>query len=209
MTESTGFPAEQQPAPATRDQALQDARAQLQQTAADIRGESSGGPVQEGAVDAKVREQVTREVLLPMEQKMDDLIAQFRKTSSGQDAQIRALQAQLAGAQQAAGAPEIVKYADAVRDRLTNAAELSGMPKEHWAPVLEKAGQLSADARTAVQAQDATPLEKGIAWIERFVTRGHPALSNQRIEHFPAVLADLEALVQAAERVAPAIAAAL
>jgi hypothetical protein len=214
MTENTGFPpAGPSPELVTSSQPVNQAdaaaaaQAQLAKAAADLRAE--GGSDQDPALQAKIREQVTRDVLLPMEQKIDDLVAKFSTESAEQGALIRALQAQLAGAQQAAGAPDVVKYADAVRDRLQNAADLSGMPKEHWAGVLETAGQLSDAARTAVQDQDGSGLGKGIAAVERWVSRTHPRTSNQRIEHFPAVLADLDELVSAAERIAPAVAGAV
>lgn len=196
MTEQTGFP----PADAAAA-----AQAQLARAAAELRAE--GGADQDPALQAQVREQVTRDVLLPMEQKIDDLVAKFSAESAEQGALIRALQAQLAGAQQAAGVPDVVKYAEAVRDRLQNAADLSGMPKEHWAGVLATAGDLATAAKQAVQDQDGTGLDKGIAAVERFVTRTHSRTSNQKIEHFPAVLSDLEELVDAAERIGPAVAA--
>lgn len=212
MTENTGFPAGPQNtpgpvAPVSQADAAAQAQEQLARAAAELRAE--GGAEQDPAVEARVREQVTREVLLPMESKIDDLVAQFSADSATKDAQIRALQAMLTGAQQAAGVPDVQKYADAVRDRLANAAELSGMPKEHWAPVLEQAGQLASDAKTAVQAQDGSGLERGIAAVERFITRTHPRLSNQRIEHFPAVLSDLDELATAAGRLAPLVAEAV
>ena len=204
MTEQTGFPPAGQLSQAS---AAEQAQAQLAKAAADLRAE--GGADQDPALEAQVREQVTREVLLPMEQKIDDLVAKFSAESAEQGALIRALQAQLAGAQQAAGVPDVVKYAEAVRDRLQNAADLSGMPKEHWAGVLETAGTLADAAKQAVQDRDGSGLDKGVAAVERFITRTHPRTSNQRIEHFPAVMADLDELLSAAERIAPAVAAAV
>jgi hypothetical protein len=205
MTESTGFPpaAAPQPArPVSQADAAAQAQEQLARAAADLRAE--GDVDQDPGVEARVREQVTREVLLPMESKIDDLVAKFAAESKTQAAQIRALQAQLSGAQQAAGVPDVQKYADAVRDRLANAAELSGMPGEHWAPVLEQAGKLATAAKQAVQDQDGSGLEKGMAAVERWITRTHPRTSSQTIEHFPAVLSDLDELATAAERLAPA-----
>lgn len=205
MSESTGFPVPA--APVSQADAAAQAQEQLAKAAAELR--AAGGAEQDPAVEARVREQLTREVLLPMESKIDDLVAQFAKDSATKDAQIRALQAILSGAQQAAGVPDVVKYAEAVRDRLANAAELSGMAKEHWAPVLEQAGQLADAAKQAVQDQDGSVLDKGMAAVQRFIERTHPRTSNQRIEHFPAVLADLDELASAAERILPAVAEAV
>jgi hypothetical protein len=206
MSEATGFPPAA-PQPASQADAAAQAQAQLAKAAAELRAE--GGTEQDPALQAQVREQVTREVLLPMEQKIDDLVARFSQESASQGALIKALQAQLAGAQQSAGVPDVQKYAEAVRDRLANAAELSGMPADHWAGILETAGQLAGDAKTAVQAQDGSGLDKGIAAVERWVTRTHGRLSNQKIEHFPAVLSDLDELATAAARLAPVVAEAV
>jgi hypothetical protein len=210
MTENTGFPAGPQNTPGptppgrpvSQADAAQQAQEQLAKAAAELR--AAGQADQDPQIEARIREQVTREVLLPMESKVDQLINDFAARSATQDAQIKALQAQLSGAQQAAGVPDPVKYADAVRDRLQNAADLSGMDKAHWAPVLKMAGDLSDAARQAVQDQDGSGLDKGMAAVERWITRTHPRASNQRIEHFPAVLSDLEELRDSAERLAPA-----
>lgn len=211
MTEATGF-GEGQPAAqggqVSQAQAVAAAQQQLASAAAELR-KDGGAEDASATAQAQMRESVTRDVLLPMETKFDAFMAKYAEDSAAKDAELVALRAQLAGAQAAAGTPDVIKYAEAVRDRLANAAELSGMPKEHWAPVLDKANKLAADSRTAMQDQTPGILERGIADVERFINRTHPRTSNQTIEHFPTVLADLDELVSACERLAPVVLEAL
>jgi hypothetical protein len=202
MTESAGFPPATPAAPVSQAEAVAAAQQQLADAAAELR-KDGGSEDASATAQAQMREQVTRDVLLPMETKFDAFMADYAKRSEAQDAELVALRAQLAGAQAAAGTPDVIKYAEAVRDRIHNAAELSGQPKEIWAPILDTVDKLAADAKTAMQDQDPGLLDKGIAAVERYITKTYPRLSGQTIEHFPTVLADLDELVSAGERLAP------
>jgi hypothetical protein len=198
MTESTGFPPDlgAGPVPAAEAQAV--AGAQLAAAAAQAPSGDAGQTVEQIRADAQ------REVLLPMENKINDLMAAFEKQSASQDAQIAALRAQLSAAQASVGPPPVVNLAQAVKDRLQTAADTSGIPREHWRPVLDQAGQLAAAAADAHQSGDGAKLPGLVAGIERWITRHHPRASGVHIEHFPAVLDDLDRLGEAAGHLAPA-----
>src|SRR6266702_1549924 len=154
MTEQTGFPPESQTQELERLRAqlaaqqaqitppqAQQAAAQQLQAQAEIAGDSDTVAAQ---TMEQMREQVTREVLLPMEAKMDDLIVTLKAQSDAQAAQIKALQGQLTQAQLAVGPPDVIKYSQAVAERLATAAATAGLPKQHWAGVLAAADQRAA-----------------------------------------------------------------
>lgn len=165
--------------------------------------EASGDAAQ--VADA-IREQVTRDVLLPMEQQMQQMMDDWRQQSTAQAAQIKALQAQLAGAQAVMGPPPVQKYAAAVAERLQTAANTAGLPREHWAGVLVTAQKLVGAVDHAITSGDASVIKPLAGEIERFATFTHRSLSNVNVEHFPALLGDLAELGLAAEKMAAAVA---
>jgi hypothetical protein len=179
------------------EQAQAAAAAQLAQQAEIGQGTSAE------QVAEQIRQQVTRDVLLPMETKFDELIAAAKAQSDSQAAQIKALQAQLAGAQATLGPPAVIKYATAVNERLNTAAALSGgknLDREHWAGVLAAADQLEAAAKDAIQSGDASRLGPLAAAVEQFAVKGH----GRHDEHFAALLGDLAELNAEAAKLAPA-----
>ncbi len=213
MTEQTGFPPESQTQELERLRAqlaaqqaqitppqAQQAAAQQLQAQAEIAGDSDTVAAQ---TMEQMREQVTREVLLPMEAKMDDLIVTLKAQSDAQAAQIKALQGQLTQAQLAVGPPDVIKYSQAVAERLATAAATAGLPKQHWAGVLAAADQLAAAAKDAAQSGDGSKLPDLVRQVEHFVTRGHTRAGGGHVEHFPALLGDLEELGAAALKLAP------
>src|SRR6266702_3201697 len=189
MTEQTGFPPESQTQELERLRAqlaaqqaqitppqAQQAAAQQLQAQAEIAGDSDTVAAQ---TMEQMREQVTREVLLPMEAKMDDLIVTLKAQSDAQAAQIKALQGQLTQAQLAVGPPDVIKYSQAVAERL------------------------AAAAKDAAQSGDGSKLPDLVRQVEHFVTRGHTRAGGGHVEHFPALLGDLEELGAAALKLAP------
>jgi hypothetical protein len=206
MTESTGFPDPDQvfpPAPVAPEVAQAAAAEQIAAQAAGVSADA--GPNLE-----QIRADAQREVLLPMEGKIDALMAQLDERSKAQDAQIAALRAQLASAQASVGPPEVVNLGQAVADRLASAAAASpsGLPKAHFAPVLAHAADLAAAASEAVQSGDGAKAVSLAGKIEHWVTVTHRRSSGAVVEHFPALLDDLERLAEAAAKLAPAAAAA-
>lgn len=153
-----------------------------------------------GATVEQIRQQVTREVLLPMEEKFDQLMAELAKQSEQHAAEMKTIRGQLSAAQAAVGPPDAIKYATAVRERLETARNVAGLPPEHWAGVLSAAGSLEQAAKDAVgaagegEAPDTSKARGLLADVERFVTRGHGRRANVHVEHFPALLGDLEEL---------------
>lgn len=192
-------PADQIP----RDAAAEIARDQIEAQAADIPPAGDAG-----ATIEQIRQQVTRDVLLPMEEKFDAMMAALAQQSERHAAEMKTLRGQLTAAQSAVGPPDAIKYATAVRERLESAASASGLPRDHWAGVLAVAGALEQTAKDVVAATssgdqaDAGKANGLIAEVERFITRGHRRASTVHVEHFPALLGDLEELGDAVAKLA-------
>lgn len=181
---------------------------QAQQAAAEsIAGQAAttaGGDAAEMA--EAIRQQVTRDVLLPMEQRIQSMMGDWQRQTDAQAAQIKSLQAQLAGAQAVMGPPAIQKYATAVAERLQTAANASGLPGDHWAGILGTARTLVDETAHALESGDVSKLAPLAGKIETFATKTHARLSNVHIEHFPALLGDLAELGLAAEKMAAVVA---
>lgn len=214
MTEQTGFPPDPNAvvfppaapaAPVPADAAQAEAGAQL---AAQAAATPTGDAAQ---VDEATRNQIAREVLLPMEQQITDLMAEVRQQQAANNAEIALLRQQLAAAQAQAGPPEVVTLGQAVADRIASAAASSpaGLPASHFASVKSAAEQLAQASKDAVQAGDGSKLPDMIGAIEKWIVRTHPRTSGGVVvEHFPALLDDLDRLAEAAGKLAPVAVAA-
>src|SRR5215472_46946 len=187
-------PADYQQQAAASGQAVspQQAQAQAAQQLGQAGREASEGTQLDQRLLDQVRDQVTREVLLPMEQQVQAMMDRMKEQSEAQAKQIASLQAQLASAQASVGPPDVIKYGTAVAERLATAAACHG-PKEAYAGVLAQADQLVAASKEAVQSGSGSEITKIAADIERFVR-----FAGHRAEHFPALLVDLGELVLAA-----------
>jgi hypothetical protein len=205
MTEQGGFPPQdygqpqgvpyvppEQQLPADEAQAI--AAAQIAAAAGSVPTADAGPTIEQ------IRQQVARDVLLPMEQQMDSLMAAQKQQAAQLAAllaQNTALSAQLAGAQANLGPPAVVKYSQAVRDRLESARNATG-PVEHFAAPLALADQLQAAAREAVTSGDGAKIHAVITDLEKWITRTrHPV----RAEHLSTVQSDLADLADAADQI--------
>lgn len=212
MTEQTGFPEPDSPfsvpapvAPVAPEAANAAAADQLAAAAAATPAGDAGLTV------AQIREQAQREVLLPMESKIDALMAELNARSAQQDREIAQLRAALASAQQQVGPPEVVTLGQAAADRLEAAAASTphGLPRAHFAPALAIAGDLADAAKDAAQTGQGTHVRELAAKLNQWITRGHVRASGGvPVEHFPALLDDLERLAEAAAKLVPQPAAA-
>lgn len=231
MTEQTGFPSDaaggvypdpaavfpspgvpaaapagvpqQVPTAAPEDQVAPEVAAAV--TAAQLAAAAGATPGADAAATVEqIRAAAQREVLLPMESKINDLMAAMQDRAAQQDYQISLLRAQLAAAQASVGPPPVLNLAQAVKDRLQTAADTAGLPRQHWAEVAATAAQLAELAAEAVQTGDGSKLPPLAAKVARWVERDHPRASGGvRIEHFPALLDDLERLADAAAELVP------
>lgn len=138
MTENAGY---QQPV--TPEQAQAAAAAQLAAQAAAAPAPDAGQTVSQVAAD------VQRDVLLPMETKISEMMAAFKASQDTQAAQIKALQAQLAAANAAVGEPELTAHADGLAGLLTAHSAVFGHP-DVYKPVLTAAADLQTAAKDTV-----------------------------------------------------------
>src|SRR6185437_12519623 len=211
MSETEGFPPDAGVSPPVDAPAPVAPEVANAAAASHIAAAAAAGPSADaGLTVEQIRAQAQREVLLPMEGKIDALMAELNQRSQAQDAQIAALRAQLAAAQASVGPPEVVNLGQAVHDRLQAAAASSpsGLPAAHFKAVISDAAGLAAAASDAAQAGDGSKLPALIGKVEQWITRTHPRTAGVTVEHFPALLDDLERLADAAARLAPAPAAA-
>ena len=178
-------------APVTVAEAQQAAGQQLAQQAAAAPG-TDAGPSLEAMQAAQ------REVLLPMETRVNELMAAFQASQDAQARQIAELQAQLAAARQDAGAPAVEQYANGVQTLIKAHADANpDVDRARFAPALELAGALQSAAADAVASRDPARLQELAARVEQWANRGvgkHLDLSGLR--------ADLELLGEAAARLA-------
>lgn len=161
-----------------------------------------------GVVIDQIRQQVTRDVLLPMEQQINQMMADAKASQDALKAQIAALQQQLVSTQAQLGPPGVVKYAQAVRDKLVSvAASKQNIGQDHFADVITLGGKLADDA-AQVGTGEAKPdvLASTVSAIERWLTRTSPRTAGH-IEGLPTILADLEYVAEEAAKLAPEAAA--
>lgn len=174
-------------------------QAEAQQAAADqLAAQAAAQPAGDAGASVEAMQAEHREVLLPMETRINELIAGFQQAQTQQAAQIAALQEQLAAARQEAGAPAVETYANGVKTILQAHADANpDVDRARFAPALELAGQLQAAATDAVTSRDTTKLDMLQAGLEKWAAKGvgkHLDLSS--------LWADLELLGEAAARLA-------
>jgi hypothetical protein len=139
-----------------------------------------------------------RQVLLPMEERVNQMMAEFQRSQAEQAAQIAQLQDQLAAARQDVGAPAVELYANGVAALVKAHADANpDVDRARFAPALDLAGQLQKAATDAVASRDPSKVQELAAKVEQWAARGvgkHLDLAGLR--------ADLELLGEAAARLA-------
>jgi hypothetical protein len=173
-----------------------------EQAADEVVDPTSQGTDAGPAID-QIREQVTREVLLPMEkqiqQMMDGIKADQDARQQALEAQIAQLTAQLKSAQAEIGPPAFLRYADSAAQRVRSiAAANPNLGQGHFAAVTAAADALAAKARDVAEGNaPAADLEKAAAPVERFFAR-HPSW----IEGGGTLVAELGHLADEAAKIA-------
>jgi hypothetical protein len=172
---------------------------QAQQAAADqLAAQAAAAPATDAGASVEQMQAEHRDVLLPMETRINDLIAGFQAAQTQQAAQIAALQEQLAAARADAGAPAVEQYANGVATILKAHADANpDVDRARFAPALKAAADLQQAATDAVTSRDPGKLADLADSIERWAAKGvgkHLDLSSLR--------ADLELLGEAAARLA-------
>ena len=172
---------------------------EAQAAAADqLQAAAAAQPAPDAGQSIEQMQQTNREVLLPMETRINDLMATFQASQDSQAAQIADLQRQLAAARDQAGPPAVEQYAKGVATLLqAHAAANPDLPPGTFTPALEAASKLQAAATDAVASRDPADLEKLSGQVQAFVNKG----VGKHID-WSAVRADLELLGEAAARLA-------
>jgi hypothetical protein len=173
--------------------------AEAQQSAADqLAAQAAAAPPPDAGPSVEAMQAGQREVLLPMETRINELIAGFQSAQAQQAAQIAALQEQLSAARADAGAPAVETYANGVATILKAHADANpDVDRARFAPALAAAADLQQAATDAVTSRDPGELADLVARIEKWAGKGvgkHLDLSSLR--------ADLELLGEAAARLA-------
>ena len=182
MSEQQGFSAEQ---------ASQAAGEQLAQAAAATPAADAGPTVEQIQSEH-------RGALLPAEQQISDMMAQFQAQQDAMAAQIAKLQSQLADAKNAAGPPAVEQYANGVAVLVKAHADANpDLPRDVFAPALAAADQLKSAATDAVTSRDPSELTRIAGQVEQWATR----FRGKHID-FSSLRADLELLGEAAIRLA-------
>jgi len=157
---------------------------------------AAGGDADAGATIEQIRQQVTRDVLLPMETRIEQMMADARAAQEAMAAQIAQLQGQLAGAQAQLGDPAHQLYAESVANRVRSLqaahpqADLSG-------PIRTADGLAQAARDVAAGTATADTLARLAAPLERHFTAVAPHL-----EGAATVLAELGHLADEAAKIA-------
>jgi hypothetical protein len=172
---------------------------EAQQVAAEqLAGQAAAAPAPDAGPSIEQMQQENREVLLPMEQQITEMMAQFQASQDRQAQQIADLQTALSAARQQAGPPAVEQYANGVASLLkAHAAANPDLPAGTFDDVRAVAGKLQDAATDAVTSRDPSEIQALAAqvtgWVDRY--RGkHIDLSSLR--------ADLELLGEAAARLA-------
>jgi hypothetical protein len=206
MTDQPTVPDPPLPGPAdyiaaAREQGQVPFQAAAAQAVADVVQDSAETGTDAGAVLDKVREQVTREVLVPMETKIDAMMKAAQAQQDTLMAQIKMLQGQLTATQAKVGPPAVQLYATSAAQRVRSiAAANPNLGQNHFAGVIEQADQLAVAAKD-VAAGKADPGELGklAAPVERFFA-SHPSF----IEGGGTLVSELGHLADEAAKIAVA-----
>ena len=181
------------PAPAVPDdQAAAAARAELEHQAATV-------PNPAEQADQVAQQMTDRGPALPAEAEYDGLMAMLKKQAE----QIEALTGRVGTLQKAAedrnvadGGPPVIRYAQAVADRLAaTAAAHPDLGKAHFAEPLAAAEELVSGATDLHRNGGGSgPVWTAADRLERWLTRTHPRTSGKHVETFAAVADDLESV---------------
>lgn len=176
--------------------------------AADLSGLTAATP-NPAAAAAGVAAQITeRGPALPVESEYDALMAMLKQQAE----QIEALSGQVGNLKRAAedkanetGGPPVVRYAQAVADRLAaTAVAHPDLGADHFAHPLAAADQLVSEAKKlhAGEVIDPAGVHNAAARLERWILRTHPRTSAKHVETLSTVADDLEQVRDEADQLA-------
>lgn len=169
-----------------------------QVAAAQLAAQAQAAPPVDAGASLEQMQATAREVLLPMEQRINDLMASFAASQEQQAKVVADLQSQLASAKASAGPPAVELYAGGVAALLKAHADANpDLGPAVFAEPLAVAAQLKDAATEAVTSRNPEKVGELAGVIEGWVAR----FRGKHLD-FSSLLADLELLSEAAGRLA-------
>lgn len=160
-----------------------------------VQPDAAGGTDAGDTID-QIRAQVTRDVLLPMESKIEEMMAAAKSQQDALQKQVAQLQAQLSTTQAQVGPPAYQLYADSLAQRVKSMQ--ASNPQADLAPAIQTAAKLSAAAKDVAGGKaDASALARLSAPLEAHFARVVPHLEGSGT-----VLAELAHLAAEAAKIA-------
>lgn len=152
-----------------------------------------------GATIEAIRQQVQREVLLPMETKIDEMMKAAQAQQDELIKQIAQLQARLTATQAQVGPPAATLYAASVGQRVRSiAAANPDLGSAHFAQVIAAADAIADKGKEVAKgAAEPAELEKLAAPVEKFFSRS-------RVEGAGTVVAELGHMAEELAKLAAA-----
>ena len=168
------------------------------EAARQLAAQADAAPPVDAGASLEQMQSAAREVLLPMEQRINDLMASFAASQEQQAKVVADLQSQLASAKASAGPPAVELYANGVAALLKAHADANpDLGPGVFAEPLLVADQLKAAATEAVTSRNATQVSELAGVIQGWAAR----FRGKHLD-FSGLLADLELLDEAAARLA-------
>jgi hypothetical protein len=160
--------------------------------------EAAGEDADAGPVLEQIRQQVTREVLLPMETKIQAMMDAAAAQQDTLRAQIEQLQAQLTATRAQVGPPAATLYAKSVAQRVRSIAAMhADQGAAHFASVIEAADKLGdAAAEVAKGAAGPDVLDQLAAPVEKWFS----SRRGRHLEGSGTVLAELGHLAEETDK---------
>lgn len=180
------------------------ARARLEAAAADLTTSTPNPAAAAADVNAQLTE---RGPALPAESEYDQLMAVLKRQAE----QIQALSGQVGNLKKAAdekaaetGGPPVIRYAQAVADRLAaTAVAHPDLGADHFGHPLALADELVSAAKSAhSDGADLGAVASAADRLERWITRTHPRTSAKHVETLSTVADDLEQVRDEADKLA-------
>lgn len=144
---------------------------------------------------------------LPAESEMDALMQALRLQSeqiAKLQAQVGVMQKQADDAAVASGGPPVVRYAQAVADKMAaTAVAHPDLGPDHFAFPVAAAGKLLEEAKSLhLEGGDPAGVENAAARLRRWLDVTHPREGRKHVEAFAALRDDLETAVDEALKLA-------
>jgi hypothetical protein len=197
-----GFPSPADYQAATAGQGVPYAAAAAQAAGQVVDPEAIGEGADAGPVIERIRQQVTRDVLLPMETKIQAMMDAAQAQQDQLRGQIEALQGQLQATRAQVGPPAATLYATSVAQRVRSVAAANpDLGQAHFAPAVAAADKLAAvSADVTAGKAEVSDLAAAAAPVQQWFTTRR----GRFVEGADTVLAELGHLAEETAKLAAA-----